>query len=118
MTRRFRIVPVVVCTLCACGKDDAFSGFTAAQVQQLKALSPLPPVPPDTFIDTRSNPPNVSSVRQAGGSGVANHDAGRPADRQHNLGKLRQGHRSVSAPAREPRCAIRQVGCRERLGGQ
>jgi len=60
MTRRFGIVAVVVCALGACGKDDAFSGFTAAQVQQLKALSPLPPVPADTTNRYADNPAAAS----------------------------------------------------------
>src|SRR5262244_1193665 len=48
MSERSRIAALAVWALCACGKDDPFSGFSAAQVQQLKSLSPLPPIPADT----------------------------------------------------------------------
>ena len=56
MTRRNGIVAVFVCASFGCGKDDAFSGFTAAQVQQLKTLSPLPSLPADTTNRYADNP--------------------------------------------------------------
>lgn len=56
MTARNAIVAVFLCALVGCGKDDAFSGFTAAQVQQLKTLSPLPLIPADTTNRYADNP--------------------------------------------------------------